>query len=420
MKLNNPDFIIKEENRLDEGTEYILRRYKGKGGVVEIPEGVTQIENNIFGDDIEPNKTVTKIIMPDSVTDIEMDAFSYCEKLTEIIFSKNLKNLSLDLRGCTSLKEVSIPDSVTSIGYFHREKNLTEIYIGSNLIEADESAFCFISDDTVEAEEDETTYNEAIQKDRNDTIAVLSQNPSYRIIDGFMVNKNTKTALFRTDFNKNELRIPDIVETIGSHCMSERCLFGTKDVFLEKLIIPWFGESEKLIKKIFTSYKHECEAAEKKGVPMPILLFNEADALIAKRKDSSAGNCAQTENAIQNIILEELENLKGIFIATTNLASNMDSAFERRFLFKIKFENPSTEAKTSIWMNKLSWLDKNSAIDFAQAYDFSGGQIDNIVRKIALDEVISGERPAISEIHEMCRCEKLENTNGLKRVGFSL
>ena len=182
----------------------------------------------------------------------------------------------------------------------------------------------------------------------------------------------------------------------------------------------WFGESEKLIKKIFTSYKHECESAEKKGIPMPILLFNEADALIAKRKDSSAGNCAQTENAIQNIILEELENLKGIFIATTNLASNMDSAFERRFLFKIKFENPSTEAKTSIWMNKLSWLDKTSAIDFAQSYDFSGGQIDNIVRKIALNEVINGERPAISEIHDMCKCEKIENPNGTKRVGFCL
>lgn len=182
----------------------------------------------------------------------------------------------------------------------------------------------------------------------------------------------------------------------------------------------WFGESEKLIKKIFTSYKHECESAEKKGIPMPILLFNEADALIAKRKDSSAGNCAQTENAIQNIILEELENLKGIFIATTNLASNMDSAFERRFLFKIKFENPSTEAKTSIWMNKLTWLDKNSAMDFAQSYDFSGGQIDNIVRKIALNEVINGERPAISEIHDMCKCEKIENPNGAKHVGFCL
>ena len=121
----------------------------------------------------------------------------------------------------------------------------------------------------------------------------------------------------------------------------------------------WFGESEKRMKKIFTSYKNACEIAQKKGELMPILLFNEADALISKRKDSNAGNCAQTENAIQNIILEELESIQGIFIATTNLASNMDAAFERRFLFKIKFENPSTEAKTSIWMNKLAgWVRK--------------------------------------------------------------
>ena len=182
----------------------------------------------------------------------------------------------------------------------------------------------------------------------------------------------------------------------------------------------WFGESEKRIKKIFTSYRNACELAEKKDELIPILLFNEADALISKRKEDTSGNCAQTENAIQNIILEELENLKGIFIATTNLASNMDSAFERRFLFKIKFENPSTEAKTSIWMNKLSWLDEKAATEFARDYDFSGGQIDNIVRKIAMNEVITGERPAITDIHDMCKCEKLENPNGAKRVGFCL
>ena len=182
----------------------------------------------------------------------------------------------------------------------------------------------------------------------------------------------------------------------------------------------WFGESEKRIKKIFTSYKNACEIAEKKGELMPILLFNEADALISKRKSDTSGNCAQTENAIQNIILEELESLKGIFIATTNLASNMDSAFERRFLFKIKFENPSTEAKTSIWMNKLSWLDKESATEFARDYDFSGGQIDNIVRKIAMNEVITGERPEISDIRDMCKCEKIDNPDGSRRMGFCL
>ena len=98
----------------------------------------------------------------------------------------------------------------------------------------------------------------------------------------------------------------------------------------------------------------------------------------------------------------------------------MDSAFERRFLFKIKFENPSTEAKTSIWMNKLSWLDERNAAEFAREYDFSGGQIDNIVRKIAMNEVISGERPGISDIHDMCRTEKIDNPDGSKRIGFCL
>ncbi len=182
----------------------------------------------------------------------------------------------------------------------------------------------------------------------------------------------------------------------------------------------WFGESEKRIKKIFTSYKNACEIAKKKGELMPILLFNEADAIISKRKDANSGNCAQTENAIQNIILEELENLQGIFIATTNLATNMDTAFERRFLFKIKFENPSVESKTSIWMNKLSWLNKDQATQFAKDYDFSGGQIDNIVRKVAMNEVITGERPAISEINDMCKTEKIENPDGAKRMGFCL
>jgi SpoVK/Ycf46/Vps4 family AAA+-type ATPase len=93
----------------------------------------------------------------------------------------------------------------------------------------------------------------------------------------------------------------------------------------------WFGESEKLIKEIFTRYRNYIEKTNE----TPILLFNEADAVFGKRKDVSVSAVAQTENAIQNIILQELENLKGILIATTNLTDNLDKAFERRFLYKI-------------------------------------------------------------------------------------
>ena len=64
----------------------------------------------------------------------------------------------------------------------------------------------------------------------------------------------------------------------------------------------WYGESQKLVKGIFTNYRRLCEKEKQK----PIQFFNEADALFSKRKDSNFSNVAQTENAIQNIILEEV------------------------------------------------------------------------------------------------------------------
>ncbi|MBR4825154.1 MAG: ATP-binding protein [Spirochaetaceae bacterium] len=179
----------------------------------------------------------------------------------------------------------------------------------------------------------------------------------------------------------------------------------------------WFGDSEKNVKKIFTDYKNLCKSCKnEKDGKMPVLLFNEADGILSKRKDVSSGNVAQTENAIQNIILEEMEKLEGIMIATTNLADNLDAAFERRFLFKIKFENPSVDAKKKIWKSKLNWLSESDLAAFAQDYDLSGGQIDNIVRKITMDEVLTGTRPNFEELRNLCKNEKLGSTE--KRIGF--
>ena len=169
----------------------------------------------------------------------------------------------------------------------------------------------------------------------------------------------------------------------------------------------WFGESEKIIKKIFTNYRQMCKAAERHKENTPILLFNEADALISKRKDVASGNCAQTENAIQNILLAEMEKLDGIIFATTNLCNNMDKAFERRFLFKVEYEKPNLEARTKIWQSKLPSLCEEDLEKLAERFDFSGGEIDNIVRKCEITEVIKGVMPAYSEIEELCENERL-------------
>ncbi len=176
----------------------------------------------------------------------------------------------------------------------------------------------------------------------------------------------------------------------------------------------WYGESEKIIKEIFTRYKRLC----KRSALKPILLFNEADAIFSSRKTGNNSSIDQTENAIQNIILEEMEQLDGILIATTNLADNLDKAFERRFLFKIRLDKPSIEAKKSIWLNKLPMLNESDALSLSKRYDFSGGEIDNIVRKTLMTEVLEGKKPSTAELEKLCAEEKLRSNSARVRIGF--
>jgi AAA+ superfamily predicted ATPase len=175
----------------------------------------------------------------------------------------------------------------------------------------------------------------------------------------------------------------------------------------------WFGESEKIIKRIFTDYKtfaKECKRT-------PILLFNEADAIISKRGEVGSSGVAKTENAIQNIILEELENFEGILIATTNLASNLDFAFERRFLFKIQFSKPDISIRAKIWKLKLPLLSKKDCNLLAESFDFSGGQIDNVLRKNEIHEIIHGEKVALENLLAFCSEETLVSSR--VKMGFN-
>ncbi len=96
------------------------------------------------------------------------------------------------------------------------------------------------------------------------------------------------------------------------------------------------------------------------------------------------------ENSIQNIILQEMEKLDGILIATTNLTTNLDNAFERRFLYKIRFDRPDEKVKEQIWASMLPTLSEEDARELAHGFDFSGGQIENIVRKKEIKFIIDG------------------------------
>lgn len=174
----------------------------------------------------------------------------------------------------------------------------------------------------------------------------------------------------------------------------------------------WYGESQKLVKGVFAKYERLCKEAKN----LPILLFNEADAIFGKRLENKESSVDQTENAIQNIILEQMEKQKGILIATTNFESSLDPAFERRFLFKVKFERPNLEAKKHIWMDKLNGLSEDAAEVLAESYNLSGGEIDNIVRKVTMNRVLTGEEYSLDNLKELCGREKFSKQH--KVVGF--
>jgi hypothetical protein len=61
--------------------------------------------------------------------------------------------------------------------------------------------------------------------------------------------------------------------------------------------------------------------------------------------------------------------------------SNLDSAFEHRFLFKVKLENPNIENAAKIWRNKLPILSQNEALKLASQFSYSGGEMENITIK---------------------------------------
>lgn len=173
------------------------------------------------------------------------------------------------------------------------------------------------------------------------------------------------------------------------------------------------GESEKNIKAIFNRYRYVCS----QNKPAPILFFNEADAIFNNRFETTNSSVEKMDNAMQNIILQEMEDLEGILIATTNLTGVLDKAFDRRFLFKIEFSKPDIEVKKAIWKSLMPEIKESDIIKLATEFDFTGGQIENIVRKCKIEYVISGIFPSLEQIREFSKEEYLNRATHNK-VGF--
>lgn len=173
---------------------------------------------------------------------------------------------------------------------------------------------------------------------------------------------------------------PGTGKTLAATLLGKKNNMDVYRVDLSMIVSKYIGETEKNLAKVF-------DLAENRNW---ILFFDEADALFGKRTSTNTSNDRHANQEVA-YLLQRIEDFPGTVILATNLKSNIDEAFSRRFQSIIYFPIPSEELRAELWRSMLpkDWLgdDAEELIATAAKSELSGGSIANVVRKCAVQLV---------------------------------
>ena len=170
---------------------------------------------------------------------------------------------------------------------------------------------------------------------------------------------------------------PGTGKTLTASLIGKKNQCDVYRIDLSMLISKYIGETEKNLANVF-------DRAENKNW---ILFFDEADALFGKRTQTNTSNDRHANQEVA-YLLQRIEDYRGVILLASNLKTNLDDAFLRRFQASILFPMPDARHRLTLWANMLpkGWLNdgKVSLEEFASKYELSGGSIANVVRYCAL------------------------------------
>lgn len=105
-----------------------------------VPDSITSINNYTFSG----CTSITSVTLPNCITKICDDAFSFCDNLEKVEFGHELKSIGNYAFAYTSLKNITIPDSVTYIGdYAFSCCSFESIVIPDSLTSVNDYAFSY-------------------------------------------------------------------------------------------------------------------------------------------------------------------------------------------------------------------------------------------------------------------------------------
>ena len=131
--MSNQHYFIIEDNE--------LRHYRGSGGDVTVPEGVTRISSGAFKD----IRNVTSVTLPDSVRSIRSFAFAGCESLQSIVLPESVTSIGNSaFSRCSSLQSITLPEGYSGEilrNTFADCRSLQSIVLPAGVISLDDGAF---------------------------------------------------------------------------------------------------------------------------------------------------------------------------------------------------------------------------------------------------------------------------------------
>ena len=192
------------------------------------------------------------------------------------------------------------------------------------------------------------------------------------ILEGWGLNRFLKPGFRALFFGP-----PGTGKTLAASLLGKKNGMDVYRVDLSMIVSKYIGETEKNLAKVF-------DQAENHDW---ILFFDEADALFGKRTTTNTSNDRHANQEVA-YLLQRIEDFPGTVILATNLKSNIDEAFSRRFQSVIYFPMPDEELRAALWRSMLppSWLgdDAETLISKAAETELSGGSIANVVRRCAI------------------------------------